>query len=698
MTEPYEIHQFEYRWQPNKDMSLIAGSMPASAIQPWSDRIALWVRHRAVKAPTESVRYEIFEDGMAALAWRQRNAQATEFGTESRPEASRVLMASVDVLTPLAAVAVCHAGLPEAIGPRCGQVAVNSDLPALDPDVLIRLVRDQAGELDHLAVKEPGLYRVIAAALTDPDTPLAVQLPQRVIAQRPQNGSQARLLWGLMRTVWPLLGSDFGRRDWSFATYEPPQGDVDTGALPDIVFRLQQPVQPALSMRREILVRPQEPTEPPASIQYQDFARLLVDAYQHMGGDDLGRHIHLVGGEYPSLDTRITGVQETLCNVLPAEALSVASQQYVNVTGPALPEGEGLPLAEDLAPAQDAASPGNADWLQDAAAVSDAGWPQDPASAGEIGWPQDAVLSESIPPAAPAPAAPYFDPVAQPLSAAPPTAEPRPSIWAQAPAASLGTSHRAEEDAPPRPGSASRPPATPPWLSTTPSPPPTTASPSSAAGGRREQADMATPYTVSGLISQLDAGPGDPGFQSALQFLQVGQFPDQPADRAIARQLIADRDWYIPVLLQYDSAHVDDTLEVIFRAAVIPDLHRPEVTAELARWAGERTAPPPVIKALNAAAQGQADGPEMMARAVELPLGRRWLTEHGIYTGPSGYTPAGHAAPGRVTAPAPRGQGTQAPASHRSLWASLDGRLRGDPVTLLLAVFCVILILLLALR
>jgi hypothetical protein len=654
-----EIHQFEYRWQPNKDMSLIAGSMPASEIQPWSDRIALWVRHRAVEAPTESVRYEIFENGMAALAWRQRKAQATEFGTESRPEASRVLMASVDVLTPLAAVAVCHTGLPEAIGPRCGQVAVNSDLPALDPDVLIRLVHDQADELDHLAVKEPGLYRVIAAALTDPDTPLAVQLPQRVIAQPPQNGSQARLLWGLMRTVWPLLGSDFGRRDWSFATYEPPQGDVDTGALPDIVFRLQQPVQPALSMRREILVRPQEPTEPPASIQYQDFARLLVDAYQHMGGDDLGRHIDVVGGEYPSLDTRIAGVQETLCNVLPAEALSVASQQYVNVTGP---EGERFPLAEDLAPAQ------------------------------------DAVLSESIPPAAPAPAAPYFDSVAQPLSAAPPMAEPRSSIWAQPPAASLGTFHRAKEDAPPRPGSASRPPATPPWLSTTPSLPPTAASPSSAAGGRREQADMATPHTVSGLISQLDAGPGDPGFQSALQFLRVGPVPDQPADRAIARQLIADRDWYIPVLLQYDSAHVDDTLEVIFRAAVIPDLHRPEVTAELARWAGERTAPPPVIKALNAAAQGQADGPEMMARALELPLGRRWLTEHGIYTGPSGYTPAGHAAPGRVTAPAPRSQGTQAPASHRSLWASLDGRLRGDPVTLLLAVFCVILILLLALR
>ena len=661
MIGPYEIHQFEYRWQPSKDMSLIAGSTPGSQIQPWSDRIALWVRHRAVDAPTESVRYEIFEDGMAALAWRQRKAQATEFGdgTQSRPEASRVLVAASDVLTPLAAVVLCHTGLPEAIGPRPGQVAVHSDLPALDPDVLIRLIRDQAGELDHLAVKEPGLYRVIAAALTDPDTPLAVQLPQRVIAQPPQNGSQARLLWGLMQTVWPLLGSDLGRRDWSFATFEPPQGDVDTGALPDIVFRLQQPVQPALSMRREILVRPQEPIEPPASIQYQDFARLLVDAYQYLGGEHLGRHIDAVGGEYPSVDTRVAVVQETLRDVLPAEALSVASQQYVTVTGPAWPEDEGVPLADDLAPVQ------------------------------------DAVLSGPIPPAAPAPAAPYSDPAAQPLSAAPPTAGP--PIWTPEPAASRGASHRAREDAPPRPRSASQPAATPPWLSTSPSPPPATAPPSAAAGTRREQADMAAPSTVSGLISQLDAGPGHAGFESALQSLQGGQFPDQPADRAIARQLIADRDWYIPVLLQYDSAHVDDTLEVIFRAAVIPDLHRPEVTAELARWAGERAAPPSVIKALNAAAQSRAGAPEIMTQALELPLGRRWLTEHGIYTGPSEYTASRYAA-GHATGPAPRSQGAHAPASHRSLWASLDGRLRGDPVTLLLAVFCVVLILLLALR
>ncbi len=662
MTEPYEIHQFEYRWQPKKDMSLIAGSLPASEIQPWSDRIALWVRHRA-EAPTESVRYEIFEDSVAALAWRQRNAQATEFGdgTGSRPEASRVLIAPVGLLTPLIAVAVCHMGLPEAIGPRPGQVAVNSELPPVNPDVLARRAGDQADELDHLAAKEPGLYRVIAAALTDPDTPLSVQLPQRVIALPPQNGSQARLLWGLMRTVWPLLGSDLGMRDWSFSTFEPPLGDVDTGALPDIVFRTQQTVRPALSMRREILVRPQEPTEPRASIQHQDFARLLVDAYHYMGGNHLGQHLDAVGGDYPSVDTRIEGVQATLCEVLPAEALSLPSQQYVKVAGPELPEPEELLLAEDLAPAQDAAS------------------------ASDIGWPEDAVPSESIPPSPSAPAAHYSDTAAQPPSLAEPQPPITPPIWTQRTSAlPLGASNRAREDAPQPPRSAPRP-------TTTASPSPAVASRPPTTGSRREQAGAAAPHTVSGLVNQLYHGPGDPGFESALQFLRAGKFLDRPSDRAVARQLITNRDWYIPVLLQYDRLHVDDTLEVIFRAAVIPDLHRPEVAEELARWAGERAAPSPVIKALNAAAQSQADAPELMRQALEPSLGRRWLTEHGIYTGPSGY-----AASGRPAAQTLRSQGTHAVASDRSPWASLDGKLRGDPLTLL-AVFCAVLIVLLVL-
>ena len=132
-------------------------------------------------------------------------------------------MGPVQLLTPEVAIAVCRAGLPETIGPRPGQVPVGSLLPPVDPAELTSLARDKAEELDELAANEPGLDRLIAAALTDRDTALSVQLPQHIIARPPQRGSQGPLLWGLRRTVWPLIGDEAGRRGWSFSTYEPPQ-------------------------------------------------------------------------------------------------------------------------------------------------------------------------------------------------------------------------------------------------------------------------------------------------------------------------------------------------------------------------------------------------------------------------------------------------------------------------------------------
>jgi hypothetical protein len=109
------------------------------------------------------------------------------------------------------------------------------------------------------------------------------------------------------------------------------------------------------------------------------------------------------------------------------------------------------------------------------------------------------------------------------------------------------------------------------------------------------------------------------------------------------------------------------------------------VTEELARWAGEQAAPPPVIQALHAAAQSRAKGPELMREALEAPLGRRWLVEHGIYIDPSAAYPAVGTAPRR---------GAHVAGSPHSQWASLESRLRGDPVTLL-GLFCAVLIALL---
>jgi hypothetical protein len=193
------------------------------------------------------------------------------------------------------------------------------------------------------------------------------------------------------------------------------------------------------------------------------------------------------------------------------------------------------------------------------------------------------------------------------------------------------------------------------------------------------------PYPVTSLVDQLYAGPADPDFEPALQALWDGNFPDLPADRATARQLVAERDWYLSTLLPYGLAHLHNTLEAVFRSAVIPDLNRPEVAEELAGWADERAAPPPVIAALNAAAQGRPGAPELMRQILEAPLASRWLSEHGIYPGPSAAT----------AAPAPRRPGAHA-ARPRSTDPAPEGRWHAEPITLV-TLFCVVLLVLLVL-
>ena len=214
MAESPELHQIEYRWQPAKDMSAVASSMSPESFRSWVQRIGPWVRHPGVDAPTDSVRYEIFGDRAAALAWRQRDRQAVEFedGQDGRPLASRVLLGPADLLTPEVAIAVCYAGLPRTIGPRPGTVTAGTALPPVAAARLTGLVQDNAEALDLAAAQEAGLEQVVAAALSDRDTPLSVQLPERIIVRSPRGNSQALLLWGLRRTVGPVLGRADGRR------------------------------------------------------------------------------------------------------------------------------------------------------------------------------------------------------------------------------------------------------------------------------------------------------------------------------------------------------------------------------------------------------------------------------------------------------------------------------------------------------
>src|SRR5262249_61805000 len=99
-------------------------------------------------------------------------------------------------------------------------------LPAIHAARLDGLVRDNAEALDRAAAQEPGLERVVAAALGDRDTPLSVQLPERIIVQSPRGGAQARLLWGLRRVVWPLVGRG-GRPGWAFSPFPLPLSGTD---------------------------------------------------------------------------------------------------------------------------------------------------------------------------------------------------------------------------------------------------------------------------------------------------------------------------------------------------------------------------------------------------------------------------------------------------------------------------------------
>ena len=159
--EPHYIHQFECRWQHNDDFSPVASSMPSDDTQWWFGRIRLWALHTgeggAGDSPTASVRYGTFADGWAALAWRLRRPGGVEL-KPTRPEATRVLVGPADLLTPEAAVAVCHAGLPSAVGPRPGEFTVGTvRLRPVSSAELRHLVAERTNELDQAAARAPGL-------------------------------------------------------------------------------------------------------------------------------------------------------------------------------------------------------------------------------------------------------------------------------------------------------------------------------------------------------------------------------------------------------------------------------------------------------------------------------------------------------------------------------------------------------------
>jgi hypothetical protein len=308
------IHQIEYRWHDRRDLSPVASTMSQESLRGWDSLIRAWVRHPHADGLPESVCYQVLPNGRAALAWRYEDWQAAERedGTWGRPLVSRVLAGQASVLTPEIAIVLCRTGPPATIGPRPGQVATGTGLSVIPADELDVLVRDRTAGLDQEAARQEGLWQVVVTALSHPHTPLAIHIRDRYILKPPEQGVQCLLLWGLRRTLWPLLATT--GRGWSFSTFEPPLEDVDPTTLPDILFRRAQDAPPAAPARPrdEIKVRPFDPKRRDAGTPEAELAGWLVAEYQERGGDELRQLITRWCGSDQSLKARLYKVYDEL--------------------------------------------------------------------------------------------------------------------------------------------------------------------------------------------------------------------------------------------------------------------------------------------------------------------------------------------------------------------------------------------------
>lgn len=182
MPDAQDLHQIEYRHHQTRDLSPVATSMPSpESVRGWDSRIRAWVRHPHADRLSESVCYQLLSNAQAALAWRYWDQRAAERadGTRGRPLVSRVLVGQDSVLTPDVAVALCRYGLPDSAGPMPGEVPDDAKLPTVSSDELTAMIREKTPELDQCAAQQDGLQAVVAAALADSATPLAISIQER---------------------------------------------------------------------------------------------------------------------------------------------------------------------------------------------------------------------------------------------------------------------------------------------------------------------------------------------------------------------------------------------------------------------------------------------------------------------------------------------------------------------------------------
>lgn len=626
MADTWDIHQIEYRWDPVKDMSPVASSMPGEPTRGWDPLIRPWVRHPNVDKPSESVCYQIFSSGTAALAWRYRDWRAAERGgaAQGRPLVSRVLVGQASALTPDVAIALCRIGLPLTAGPRPGRVTADTVLPPLSVDELTELVRERALALDQYAAREKGLQQVVAAALSHPHTPLAIQLRDPFIFYAPQSGSQSLLLWGLWRIAWPLLSQSIAQRGWSFSTFELPMGDQDTSTLPEIVFRMTQlaPVAPPANARKEFRVRPGDPRGPAVQDPVaEELAKCLVAEYREMDGDEVEQLIANCSAGLPR-ELRFEAVLDALRAKWPPEPTSARATQFAPVS-----------RAQEPAPATTGPAESDiehADPSQPSATSRPPGHAQHSAVAGYADVDEYLSTSEydvSLPGSL---VIPEHQDVPERQGRLDYRDDPQPHVAParfSAPDESL-------------PGTGSRP-----GLPSQPDELRSLSRPRRLAGqehdldrrpGNAPRLDLdevrragAGPHSVLTLLTRLSSETDGRQFHAILERLLAtsAEFDE----RVAACRQMPGNSWYLPVFERHGYQDCVTELSEIFRILVIPDLKRSNAPSALSAWV--RKAPPQVTAALLVAAKTEDEAKRSEWETFELmtqtlgPAGLRKLLE-----------------------------------------------------------------------
>lgn len=354
MADAQDLHQIEYRHHHTRDLSPVASSMSRESVSGWDARIRAWVRHPHSETLSESVCYQVYPNGSAAMAWRYWDSRAVvrADGSHGRPLVSRVLVGPESVLAPEVALALCRTGpVPELIGPPPGQVPDDAVLEAVSGAALASLARQMTPELDAGALaQERRLQAVLAAVLAEPAIPLGINAPDEVMQQPVRDGAQCLLLWGLRRIAGPVLAAAV--REWSFSTFESPLGDTDPATLPRIVFR-ELPTgtqRPPARTRREVQVRPYASSALDAHTPYAarvGLAGWLIAEYRERGGDWLRDFIIESCGSETTSPKRLERVREAL---VARQAQMPGSSEATRVMGVlSRPEAEALPASHEAA-------------------------------------------------------------------------------------------------------------------------------------------------------------------------------------------------------------------------------------------------------------------------------------------------------------------------------------------------------------